>query len=123
MKKEVFSPITGMYSEKFRLNSMNTQFGVSNISDEEMERKIIEESKAALIHHHSKYLGKIYPGRQSLTKPSAPACRTSTQSTPGAPVLKWSPSMPTTSTRKCSSTSACSGATAAENAVCTGFSA
>lgn len=60
LKKEVLAPITAMYAEKFRLHKMNTRFGVSNISETELETLIDTAGYDELVEHHAKYLGRVY---------------------------------------------------------------
>lgn len=60
LKKEVLAPITAMYAEKFRLHKMNTRFGVSNLSETELETQIETIGYDELIEHHAKYLGRVF---------------------------------------------------------------
>ncbi len=65
-KREVFAPITSLYAERFRLNKMNTRFGVANITEAELEKLAETEGLDSLMEHHLRYLTRVEPdGRVS----------------------------------------------------------
>lgn len=60
-KREVLAQLTSLYAERFRLNKMNTRFGVANINETDLERIIEDEGNESLIDHHSVYLTRVFP--------------------------------------------------------------
>lgn len=80
LKREVLAPVTAMYAEKFRLHKMNTRFGVSNISETELEELIESLGNEELVEHHAKYLGRVYQDC-SFALPSRKTQRADSRST------------------------------------------
>lgn len=60
-KRDVLAPITSLYAERFRLNKMNTRFGVANVNESELERLAENEGLDSLMEHHLKYLTRVFP--------------------------------------------------------------
>lgn len=80
-----------MYTEKFRLNSLNTRFGVTNLSDTELDKLIATHSYEDLIDHHAKYLGRVYQDSNfSFSQPAGSTLRQSIRSLPGIAACRWS---------------------------------
>lgn len=59
LRREIFTPFTALYSEKFRLGKLNTKFGCSRINETEFEKLVEQEGLEAVVEHHTQFFGKV----------------------------------------------------------------